>query len=243
MTKKKLYSCLILAGGYGSRLFPVTLFIPKILLKFNGVSLLEHHLHSLKKFEIKKIFINILDKFFYKFFLNKIIKKKKLYTILEKKPIGNGGAIRKILLKNKEENLIIIYSDIFFLDKQSEIIEKLIKISNNKFITISISKINDYRSLKSKGNIIFKNNNLVNFIEKPKTDQIFSKYFFSGIIYVPKKQISKLLRELNWHQSTNNKIDFAEKILMSNKFNIKVCLCKKKPLDFGNWIDLIRNYY
>ena len=51
-------TALILCAGYGKRLNPLTLKIPKPLLKINNITLLENTIELIKNLEIKKIKIN-----------------------------------------------------------------------------------------------------------------------------------------------------------------------------------------
>ena len=54
----KITTALILCAGYGKRLNPLTLQIPKPLLKFRKSSMLEHTIKFIENLGIKKIKIN-----------------------------------------------------------------------------------------------------------------------------------------------------------------------------------------
>ena len=56
----KINTALILCAGYGKRLNPITLKIPKPLIKINEITLLENSINFLEKLEIKNIKINTL---------------------------------------------------------------------------------------------------------------------------------------------------------------------------------------
>ncbi len=237
MKKKK--NVLILAGGYGSRLFPLTKFIPKIFLKYKGSQLLDYHLNSLKNISIKNIYINILSLESYKKYLKKYNKNKKIKFIFEKKPSGTAGMLRKILLLEKLD-LLVIYSDTLFENNQNKIIKKIIQLSKNQNICISSSysdkKIND------KGVIIANKNYVEKFIEKPNY-QLKSKLFFSGLVYIPSNLNRKLLYFLDKSWKNNKVLDFSSKILSDKNFKIKTYKTNFEPLDFGNWKDLIKNQF
>ena len=49
---------LILCAGYGKRLNPLTLELPKPLLKLNNITLLEKNLNLIKSLGIKKVKLN-----------------------------------------------------------------------------------------------------------------------------------------------------------------------------------------
>jgi NDP-sugar pyrophosphorylase family protein len=242
MRKKNIV--LLLSGGYGSRLYPLTFLLPKIFIPFKGKILLEHHINSFRDIRIDRIYVNLFKKVIYyllaKFFKD---KNKNLDFIFEKKPLGTILPVANILQKKKFDNLVILYSDTFFLKEQPLIINKLLKASNNKFMSISVSKSYNKKYLLSKGIVKFKNGNLLSFIEKPKNIKSYNNYFFSGIIVIPsiiKKQVLKILSDAQYIEKNYG---FAEKVFFSNKIKTKVCISKKIPLDFGNWKNLIKNYF
>jgi len=75
--------CVILCGGYATRLYPLTLDTPKPLLLIKGKPLLNYIIEKLEKtYEVDEIFIATNDKF-YEHFLrwkssNSFIKKVKI---------------------------------------------------------------------------------------------------------------------------------------------------------------------
>ena len=54
----KINTALILCAGYGKRLNPITLKIPKPLIEINKITLLENSINFLEKLKIKNIKIN-----------------------------------------------------------------------------------------------------------------------------------------------------------------------------------------
>ena len=54
----KINTALILCAGYGKRLNPITLNIPKPLIEINEITLLENSINFLEKLEVKNIKIN-----------------------------------------------------------------------------------------------------------------------------------------------------------------------------------------
>ena len=93
--------CVILAGGYGSRLGNLTKKIPKPLLPVNQKSFLTYLIEYLDRYKFKKIFLlcHYKKKLFKKFKnkLDKKIKKHiKIEIIYEKQKLDTGGAIKNI---------------------------------------------------------------------------------------------------------------------------------------------------
>ncbi len=104
---------IILAGGRGKRLKPITDYVPKPLIPIKNIPIIEWQIKYLKKFGINEIIIctgykqemieNYLD-------VKKIGMKTK-YSI-EKTPLGTGGAIKKAGKMIKEKSFFVINGDI-----------------------------------------------------------------------------------------------------------------------------------
>ncbi|MDB9791974.1 sugar phosphate nucleotidyltransferase [Candidatus Pelagibacter sp.] len=84
----KIKTALILCAGYGKRLNPITLTIPKPLLKINEITLLENCINLIHSLEINKILINT---FYLSQKIEQFIKDKKFN--LEIKIINDGSDI------------------------------------------------------------------------------------------------------------------------------------------------------
>ena len=70
----RINTALILCAGFGKRLNPLTLDMPKPLLKINNLTLLENTINLIKNLGIKKI---KLKTFYLKDQIQVFIKKKK----------------------------------------------------------------------------------------------------------------------------------------------------------------------
>ncbi|MCV0400633.1 MAG: nucleotidyltransferase family protein [Nitrosopumilus sp.] len=103
---------IILAGGRGKRLRPITDYVPKPLVPIKNTPIIEWQLRYLKKFGVDEVIIctgykqemieNYLDA--------KKIGIKIKYSI-EKTPLGTGGAIKKAGKMISENNFIVINGD------------------------------------------------------------------------------------------------------------------------------------
>ena len=152
-----MFPVVILAGGFGTRLYPITKTTPKSLVMIAGKPFIIHQLEYLRKQRVKKVVIclNHLGKKI----KNKIEKEnnfsmKIYYSFDGLKPLGTGGAILKSLplLGN---NFFILYGD--------------------SFLPINFKKIEmAFKSKKSKALMtVFKNKNKLDksnvlFIDKSK---------------------------------------------------------------------------
>ena len=77
----KINTALILCAGYGKRLSPLTLDIPKPLLEINNITLLENTINLLQDLKIKKVIINT---FYLKEKIYDFIEKKKTFKLIQK---------------------------------------------------------------------------------------------------------------------------------------------------------------
>lgn len=103
---------IILAGGRGKRLRPITDYVPKPLVPINNTPIIEWQLRYLKKFGIDEVVIctgykqemieNYLD--------SKKIGMKIRYSI-EKSPLGTGGAIKNAAKLIKDKTFFVINGD------------------------------------------------------------------------------------------------------------------------------------
>ena len=71
----KINTAFIMCAGYGKRLNPLTLKIPKPLLEINDLTLLENTINLIKNLNIEKIKLNT---FYLKEKIEYFIKKKNL---------------------------------------------------------------------------------------------------------------------------------------------------------------------
>ncbi len=106
-------TAIILCAGFGKRLNPLTLKIPKPLLKVNDVTLLENTINLVIKLGIKKIKLNT-------YYLQEQIKdyvdKKKFKIEIEiisdgEKILDTGGGIFNMIQSSNDENFIIFNPD------------------------------------------------------------------------------------------------------------------------------------
>ena len=146
---------IILAGGRGKRLRPITDKIPKPLIPINNVPLIERTIKYLKKYGINEI---IISSGYKSNQIEKFLKQKKNFSCkiifsIEKSPLGTGGAIKKALKHVDEESFIVLNGDIVTNIDLRKILKKPNTIASNE--------------LKTKfGTMQIKNNKILRFNEK-----------------------------------------------------------------------------
>jgi len=106
---------LILAGGYGKRLRPLTLEVPKPLLKVGGKAVIEYQLEWLSFYGIREVVV--LAGYLKEKIIEALGSGAKygvaITYVVEDVPLGTGGALRNAAhIIRKNENVIVVNGDI-----------------------------------------------------------------------------------------------------------------------------------
>ena len=104
---------IILAGGRGKRLRPITDYVPKPLIPIKNIPIIEWQIKYLKKFGISEVIIcsGYKTKMIENYLNNKKLGIKITFSI-EDKPLGTGGAIKKAGKKIMDKSFLVINGDI-----------------------------------------------------------------------------------------------------------------------------------
>ena len=148
---------LILAAGYATRLYPLTIDKPKPLLEINKKPMIESILDKINSVkDIEMVFI-ITNHCFYeafKFWLNNYIYSKKIILI-------NDGSV------NNEDRLGAV-GDIDFVIKHQKINDDLLVIAGDNLFGFSLKKFVDF--------FYSKNTSIVAFHDLKNPDKVKGKY-------------------------------------------------------------------
>ncbi len=159
----KIKRAIILGAGYGSRLRPVTLKIPKPLIKINGVTLLENSIKLLNSLGVKHIIVNAhhLHRQIIKFVKGKKFSSKVDVVVEKKKILNTGGGILNASKKFKKQPFFVLNPDTLWdLRKYKKEFRKLEKLyfKNKKPTMLLVSKKKSFdRSFKGDFNLNSKN--------------------------------------------------------------------------------------
>ena len=104
---------IILAGGRGKRLRPVTDYVPKPLIPIKNTPIIEWQIKYLKKFGVNEVIIctGYKSDMIENHLAKKNLKIKISYS-LEKTPLGTGGAIKKAAKSIKDKSFFVLNGDI-----------------------------------------------------------------------------------------------------------------------------------
>lgn len=140
----KIDTALILCAGLGKRLNPITLDIPKPLLKIRDITLLDHCIKLIIDLDIKKILINTfyLKEKFYEFFKNQNYKVE--IEIIEDGSVilDTGGGILNLINNSKDENFLVFNPDTIWNKEYIEEINMMIDLYFSKKIKNLLLVIN-----------------------------------------------------------------------------------------------------
>ena len=167
---------IIMAGGEGKRLLPLTLNTPKPLLPVNQKPLIHEIVNKLDQHGLKEIYISIFYKaeMVKKYFNSLNDTRFNIKFLEEEKPLGTAGCL--YLLKNKKitDPIIIINGDVLTDMDYRQLIDYHNK--SNKLITVCAAI---YDIQIPFGTIELDEDKLSNIVEKP-----IKKYLINAGIYI-----------------------------------------------------------
>jgi len=168
---------IILAGGRGKRLRPITDYVPKPLIPIKNIPIIEWQIKYLKKFGISEVII--CSGYKTEMIENYLTSKKlgiKITFSVENTPLGTGGAIKKAGKKINEKSFIVINGDVI----TNMDLKKLLKKEN------SIASI----QLKTKFGILqTTDDKIINFDEKKEIENLWMN---AGIYHLKKNTLKDL---------------------------------------------------
>ncbi|RPH30788.1 MAG: nucleotidyltransferase [Bacteroidales bacterium] len=210
----------IMAGGRGERLRPLTDNTPKPLLNIGLKPILEHNLCRLRQFGIDDFWITLkyLGNQIEDYFGSGKDRDINIQYLYEEEPLGTIGALSKI--KNFEyENILLTNSDILTnIDYEHFFLDFLKQDADFSIVTIPYTVDIPYAVLETH------NGHVINFREKPSYT-----YYSNGGIYLIKKEILKNIPYNSFYNATD---------LMENLIKLK-----KKVISYplaGYWLDIGR---
>jgi D-glycero-D-manno-heptose 1,7-bisphosphate phosphatase len=179
--KKIINQCVILCGGYGSRIYPLTKNTPKPLIKYFKKPFLFYLIDSLRDQGFRKILILTYyksNKFNKKLFKN--YKELEITIIKEKYKLGTGGSI--INSKKYLENYFFVINGDTYFDINLRSFEK--KFKKNYLALLALKK-----------NFFFKQDIQIKKIKKEFFNS--ESKIFNGGVYILNKKILNCNRRGN----------------------------------------------
>ena len=163
---------ILLSGGFGKRLKPLTDYLPKPLIPICNYPIIEWQIRYFKKFGIKDLVIcaGYLSENLISYLESKKFGISIHYSV-EKIPLGTGGAIKKARKYVDDDNFFVINGDVLTnID--------LLKLKTHHNTIAAIPLRTPYGIMQISDNKIDK------FEEKP---EIFNQWMNAGIYYLNKE--------------------------------------------------------
>lgn len=180
---------IIMAGGFGKRMLPLTAKVPKPMLKVDKKPIIEHIINRAKSFGFNNFFISInyLGNQIENYFKNGKKLDVNITYLKEKSPLGTVGSLYLLKKFNITKPIILVNADVLCDINYKSFLDYHVK--NNADITIATYL---HRDKKEFGIIETKSNKVLEFREKPT----FMLNINSGIYALNLKSIeSKISRK------------------------------------------------
>jgi len=138
---------ILLVGGFGTRLMPLTRNTPKPMLTVAGIPVTEHQLMMAKRAGITQIVLatSYLSEVFIPYFGDGSKWGMSIKYAVEKEPLGTGGAIANAaqLLETKE-SIVILNGDVLSSHDLAEQIRR--HEANDADVTLHLTQVEDARA-------------------------------------------------------------------------------------------------
>ena len=208
----------LIAGGKGERLLPLTKNIPKPMLNIGTKPILEHNIDFLSKYGITNfhISVNYLKNIIKEYFKNGSNKNIEIKYIEENEPLGTIGSV-KLSNLYKNSDLLIMNSDLLTNINLDDFYNSFKVSGADMSIATTSYNVNiPYAVLD------VENGNVKSFKEKPTYT-----YFSNAGIYLIKKDLIKEIPENEIYNAT----DLISKLITQKKIVITYSI-------LGYWLDV-----
>ena len=210
---------LLMAGGRGERLKPMTNNIPKPMLKIDEKPILEHNINRLISFGIKEIYISVkyLKEQIIDYFGDGFSKGIKIFYIEENDALGTIGALsfidsilhKDILVMNSDLLTNIDFEEFYSFYKEKNATMALASIPYQVDVPYAVIETNDFY--------------VSSFCEKPTYT-----YYSNGGIYLLNFELKKKIARGNFFNAT----DLMDIVISDSELNLV-----HYPL-LGYWLDI-----
>lgn len=208
----------IMAGGRGSRLQPLTDSVPKPLLKVGNKAIMEHNVDRLTLYGIDDFWFSVkyLGEQIVDYFKDDKYKNISIDYVWEDTALGTIGAVSKIN-NFKHDVVLVTNSDILTnLDYEQFYLDFIKQDADFSVVTIPYKVAIPYAVLETQ------DNQIKSFKEKPTYT-----YYSNGGIYLMKRSMLKHLPDNSFYNAT----DLMEKLIQQGQKIISYPLV-------GYWLDV-----
>ncbi len=207
---------LFLAGGYGTRLYPLTLRIPKVMVPVAGKPVLEHLVRVCKNAGVEEIVVSlnknqrVVEEYFgdgSKWGVH--IEYAYEESAGDEDKLGAIGAIQHALkATGVPKECVVMAGDNVFYGLDLQRMHAFHKQSGAK-ATIALYSLNDAQSLQQYGIAeVDKSGRITRFREKPGAEEIFSNKVATGLYHLEESFLQEYLPAyVQHHKAKGQKAD------------------------------------
>lgn len=210
--------CMIMAGGRGKRLSPLTDKVPKPMLPLGDKPIIEHNIDRLISYGVQKIYISVkyLGEQVEEYFGDGSSKGISIEYVWEEKPLGTSGAL-SLVDKFESNHILLMNSDLFTNVDFQDLYLSLLDSDAEMVVASTEYKVDiPYAVFETNGSYVN------NFKEKPSFI-----YQSNAGIYILKKELIEEIPKNEFYDIT----DLMEKIVNEGR---KLAY---NPI-MGYWIDI-----
>jgi mannose-1-phosphate guanylyltransferase len=138
---------ILLVGGFGTRLMPLTKSTPKPMLTVAGIPVTEHQIAMAKSAGITEIVLatSYLSEVFIPYFGDGSQWGIKIMYAVEKEPLGTGGAIRNAAqILDTDQSVVVLNGDVLSSHNLAEQIRQ--HESHDADVTLHLTQVQDARA-------------------------------------------------------------------------------------------------
>lgn len=219
----------IMAGGFGTRLKPLTNVLPKPLIPIGEKTMLEEIFHRFNKYGCDRFFISVNYKAeLIKFYLESANLSFRIDYLTEEEPLGTAGSLYR--LKNCiTETFFVSNCDIIIEQDYSEILNYHMENKNEITIVSALKHITiPYGTLETADN-----GNLISLLEKPELT-----FKINSGMYILEPHVLEEIPVNNFFHITQ----LIERVLFREGKVGVFPVSEKSWIDIGNW-ENIYHYY
>lgn len=226
--------CILMAGGRGKRLSPLTDKIPKPMLLLGDKPIIEHNIDRLISYGIKKIYISLkyLGEQIESYFGDGSDKGISIEYIWEDKPLGTAGAL-SLVPDFESEQVLLMNSDLFTNVDFEDMYLKLLNENADMVVASTEYKIDvPYAVFESHGNKV------TAFKEKPSFI-----YQSNAGVYLLKKTLVKKIPKNEFFDITDlmqQLVDEGGKLVFDPILGYWIDI--GKPLDYQHAQEFIKHF-
>jgi len=182
---EKVREAVILAGGFGTRLKSVVSDVPKPMADVAGRPFLSVLLDYLASGGVERVILSVgFKREAISGFFGPSYKGMELIYVVEEKPLGTGGAMKRSLMAARDKDVLVLNGDSFLQLDLSGFVG--FHRDNNSPITMAVKKMRDfdrYGAVRLDGPVV------AGFIEKARTG---TGYINAGVYLLDAQQCGLL---------------------------------------------------